>query len=695
MEKDSSSFYDQAPPEGAHSSEIMDHDELLALLRTRIRQIERWIADGDISYGDEQYTMLTKAIDDDWPYYSQSASVFGRIRVADDGDGSVTRDEIGPYAIPEQAMPFRSFGVEFARLRDGRVKATYLFGDMYDTTNRRHYYCLDEDIYSMSFDELAPESLKWQLERLVPTIVDGIDSALSGLQSLEDKIRALDGVSFKIDRASFDEYDIINNISKYLNNCLGIDHRIQYNVMLLGEATITGDDDEGNKVTFVGEIDSEFRAPGYVGPIHLAENHDSQGNISYIPYITMYLATEIDGDENDDELTMPLATLCTISSTRPKGKSVLRSLLAHVDLVSQTTEVADNISYDIVDERDSARKPNYYDRLRYLQTILDAAWELAATVANTRFTTQAEAEDSLVQVADAIEILFEDISDELIQHTYVADGIGIQRARYVIDGFLTDADHNPTGDISFVPDREYPLSENSMMESLFVSIVPGVEKRITQTIDEDGQEWYAASIDLVAQKVGGQEIYIQAVPGTSRVARKITVEPYIYIPLDTSASLKNIDLYDLERFDHAMKKFHRQLSTMPDLKPSYSALRKLQRALYHERDDGEFTELNNISLLHTLGKQGGGDETAAALIVDTLGDLFGTSRYISVTGEFYQQDADDGEPRYGQIAGIIHEVISVRPDSGQEEPMLVIAPAGHEPGGYLYIPLCNIQEFYF
>lgn len=98
---------------------------------------------------------------------------------------------------------------------------------------------------------------------------------------------------------------------------------------------------------------------------------------------------------------------------------------------------------------------------------------------------------------------------------------------------------------------------------------------------------------------------------------------------------------------------------MPDLKKSYRALLKLQQALFYERDDGELTSLHRVELLQVLGEQGGGDEHAAGLrIVDSLSDLLGAKRRVSVVGEVRYEGKETHAGAFDAITGVITDIVS-------------------------------------
>ena len=92
--------------------------------------------------------------------------------------------------------------------------------------------------------------------------------------------------------------------------------------------------------------------------------------------------------------------------------------------------------------------------------------------------------------------------------------------------------------------------------------------------------------------------------------------------------------------------------------------------------------------------EAGGDEVASQLVVDTLSDLLGPDRRISIRGKMLRVSDDTAVEVEGEIAGTVRDVVSLRPGGDTEEPMLYLTPIGYDTQP-VYVPLKDIEEFYF
>lgn len=681
--------------EPVHYSEVIEHDEILERLRVRIREIEQLLGEGAIQYGDEQFTELAERLDEDWPYVETPVKVFAKLRALSSGAAmpGALSDDVSEYFIPDSSQPMTAWGVEIIPIDDTvQARIVYMFSSPGGGLDGSRYYCFDEDIFSLQFAHVAEESLAWQLERLVPDVVAMINSAIDPAADLTTKVRGLDSLKLSIDPTQFGDYDIVEKLAIYLNNRMGIDHRVMHSFVLEGSLIARGCDDENDEVAFPATITAPLTTPGYFGAVELTHAKQQDGTSHYIPWLTLYAHTERLGDDNDDILHMPASTLREAYCLRPE-QSLVRRLAAKAVLLSQLVQEPSS-DIEMAVETPMDRELGYYETMRYLQTLLDGAYSLARTVAEHRYDTAYEAATSAEKLLAAINEILANDWDELRKHTFVAEGIGIKIPCYQEDGYELDDDDEPTGRLSFTPDQAQAMRENILMEQYFVSL-DGFVPYVIQETDEAGVTFFTAYADLCAGVAKSPLVYRQAVPGTDRVAREYKVSEYVYVPLDSTATLKHIDLYDLDRFATAMERFERKLQDTPKLRPSFKALRKLQRAMYHEREDGVLTPLNRVELLTKLGRQGSRSEVAATLIVDTLSDLLGRERIVSLIGEVRREDEPTGSKAQLTVTGVVVDIVSTYAGSATEEPMLVFIEQVMDNQRRLYVPLAGITEFHF
>jgi hypothetical protein len=681
--------------EPVHYSAVAEHDVVLETLRERIRDVERMLREGEVHASDDHFTQLALAIENDWPYSASPVKLFAKLRALSEGAPlpNAMRDAYGEYYIPDGSELMTAWGMEFVPLDDASaVRALYMFSHAGSGIESPRYYCFDEDIFSLQFAEIAPASLAWQLERLVPDAIAAINAAIGEEASLTDKIRGMESLSLTLQPSEFGDYNILDKLAMYMNDRLGIDHRIMHNLELLGSLIITGHDDEGDEIQFPATLKEPFCTPGYIGPVKFALAKHPGGSETYVPWLTLYTHTETAGDDDDDVLFMPAATLRAAVSIRPR-LSLARSLAAQVSSELPTVRVVEHDEAPIADT-EPARGATHYETIRYHQTLLYGARELAKEAARVRYETAEDAIEAAETVQQAIVDMFGDDWEAMEQHTYVADGIGISIPNYLHDGFENNKPGMPGGAIIFRPNPEQTIRENSLMEQYHVSLeeVVGCVDPVEET---EGDVSYRVGIEMTAKVLDRPIMYRQAIPGSRRIARDVSVTEYIYVPLDDTASLLNIDLHDMEQFSAAMKRFKRRLEEFPDLRPSYRALFKLQQALFHERDDGELTLLHHVELLQVLGEQGGGDEHAAGLIVDSLSDLLGAKRRVSVVGEVRYEGKENHAGEFDALTGVITDIVSSYAGSPVEEPMLVFTRLDPTGPTRLYVPIASLKEFHF
>lgn len=183
--------------EPVHYSAVAEHDEVLETLRQRIRDVERMLREDELHVSDDQFTQLTLAIENDWPYSASPVKLFAKLRALSEGAPlpNAMRDAYGEYYIPDGSALMTAWGMEFVPLDDASaMRAVYMFSQVGSSADSPRYYCFDEDIFSLQFAEIAPASLTWQLERLMPEAITAINAAIEEGASLTDKIR--DGTPF-------------------------------------------------------------------------------------------------------------------------------------------------------------------------------------------------------------------------------------------------------------------------------------------------------------------------------------------------------------------------------------------------------------------------------------------------------------------------------------------------------------------
>ncbi|HRC28375.1 MAG TPA: hypothetical protein PKV96_03225, partial [Candidatus Saccharimonas sp.] len=96
-----------------------------------------------------------------------------------------------------------------------------------------------------------------------------------------------------------------------------------------------------------------------------------------------------------------------------------------------------------------------------------------------------------------------------------------------------------------------------------------------------------------------------------------------------------------------------------------------------------------------LGRQGSRSEVAATLIVDTLSDLLGRERIVSLIGEVRREDEPTGSKAQLTVTGVVVDIVSTYAGSATEEPMLVFIEQVMDTERRLYVPLAGITEFHF
>ncbi len=673
--------------------EIKVRDDVLESLRTRIREFNRWLKDGVISLDDPEFEDVYEKLQHAWQYDGDICGVLGKLRPVVDTEDAES-DIHGPFIIADTSHLLVSRGIELVPNHNDEMEIIYLFKDT-NAAESDQYYCRDEDMYTLAFEDLPFESIAWQLERLIPDQIDAIKQAITEEGTLEERVRGLDDLRLVFDRGQFGDYPIIERLAQYIDKRVGIDHRIMHNMTIAGDVTVESETDDGSIDTVNIDIsDNPLHVPGYVAPIMLAEHHDVEGNISFIPRMLAYVHSDRKHDEDDEEIGMWPSSLVRLQSLRP-ARSIGRLLHDHAELLGMTVDVDDEIHFDTdgsLEPEHRRRSPTYFERIRYLQQLIDASIALATEVGAHHFGDFDDAFNAATQLASSVnEILGEDLS-EIGQHTFIADGSGVSLPKYAQDGFEVNPDGTPAGAIVFRPDSANGLRDNILMDQYFVEIVGDIYPNVVRVVEEN--EYYKASVELAVKIIDGGVVYRLLVPGTTRVAKDIIVHDYAYVPLEGSATLELIDMYDARQFKEAMDIFKTRLTDAPDLKPSYEALKQLHRALYNERDDGVFTALQQIRLLHTLGEQGGGDGAASQIIVDTLCDLLGPKRRVSVKGAMYREGQTGDDPIEGSIAGVVTNIVSVRPGGLTEEPMFHILPTGINTAP-VYVPLKEIEEFHF
>lgn len=676
--------------------EIMTHDETLTLMRRRYTELAQWFSDGAIDPMSEEARKLSERLEKDWPYNGQPVGYTGKLRPFDTGSG-YDMDGSGPFEIVEEQMVL-SGRPEVVPISDGEWRAVYTF-DGHGADAGRRQYAFDDDIFRLTFCDLAPASVAWQLEHLVPEMMQYIRETIPADGTLTERLQSLGGLQLRVNIEEFGDYSLLEHLAKYIDTRVKIDHRVMHNLKITGEMTLETTDDDGRRVPSMSILDDSLSLAGYFAPIVLATRNDG-GDVTYIPRISVFIHSDRPMDEDDDELGLWPEGIISAESVRPRaGQSLARMVMKHAEtlglLVSETEEfeLAETSDEEVAYVR---RTQTHTERTRYLQALLDACIKLVRPVAERRYDTEEAAHEAAVTVKETVEELLGKDLEEMSLHCFVADGTGLLLPKFDYFGHIIDVESgDPTGSLAFIPDAEVPAVENSDMRRYMVRLNGAVWPTITQVVHEDESVdgYYQANVRLGARVENGGSAYSLAIPGTRQVAMSARVDHYIYIPLDGSATLENIDVFDMRRFEETMRRFSARLETMPDLLPSYRALLNLQRALFHERADSEFTSLQKIHFLQTLGLQGGGDTDASTMIVDALADLLGLQRIISVGGEMYKQN-NPHEVFEGIVAGILGNVVSLQPGGTTEEPMLHVIPLGVD-AQPVYVPLATIREFSF
>ncbi|MBP6037943.1 MAG: hypothetical protein KA604_01235 [Candidatus Saccharimonas sp.] len=679
--------------------EIMTHDIVLQRMKVRIAEFNRWLSEGVVVPGDDESEDIYERLIDDWPYHGQTASFMGILRSTSTRGANTVFDESQSAIVVSEPRLVRSYGFEVIPLPGGEYKGVYLLSDP-TYVEGHQYYCYDEDIFSLNFDKPAPESIDWQIEQLLPDVSRQIREAMPVEASLLERIQGLGSLNLILDMQSFGEYPVIEHLARYIDRKVGLDHRIPHAVSLRGELMVSAKDDDGNSEQSVIEISDHLSTLVYVAPIELAEYHSSTGEVSYIPHLTLYSHSDRPFDADDEEIGIWPGAIQSIEDLRP-ACSLGRLIREHADMLELARSTIhidkpDAVSFDGTSNINSIDQPtqrDHIEQMKYLQRLIDAAITTASAVAEFKFAEEAEAKESAESLCRSIELIFQNDWSELTKHTFIAEGTGVMVPGIEYEGFI--GEYGTGSPFIIQPDITRVLMENDMMHRFYIRLDGKIWPSITRVAsDSDSTSHFVVGIELSATVVDGGVMYRQAVPGTGRTAKDIRVTNYAYVPLTGSATLESLDLYDIRQFKQAMDKFKSKLESAPDLRPLYVALKKLHQAMHPWRNNDSFVALEKVDLIRMLGSEAGGDEVASQLVVDTLSDLLGPDRRISIRGKMLRVSDDTAVEVEGEIAGTVRDVVSLRPGGDTEEPMLYLTPIGYDTQP-VYVPLKDIEEFYF